>query len=278
MKFFRIAVCAFFVVSTVIFGFILFDRYTSDTTVPKIVCVTSEIELPVNATDAEMLAGVTATDAKDGDLTPKVMVEGISQFIEYGVANITYAVCDSDNHVSKITRRVRFTDYKSPRIYAVRDLTFVVNTAVNFDGMITASDVIDGNISNRIKLIASNVDVSKVGSYRITASVSNSMGDVSTMEFEVLVKEKPESNAQIELSTYTVYVKPGTKDFDPMSYVKNVTDINGTDADLSAVTFKSGVNVSKEGVYTVTYYFTDLNGDTASVRLNVVVADESGVR
>ena len=94
----------------------------------------------------------------------------------------------------------------------------------------------------------------------------------------VILKEKPESNAQIELSTYTVYVKPGTKDFDPMSYVKNVTDINGTDADLSAVTFKSGVNVSKEGVYTVTYYFTDLNGDTASVRLNVVVADESGVR
>lgn len=58
-----------------------------------------------------LLAGVTATDAEDGDVTASLLVEGISGRNDDGTVQVTYAAFDSNHHVTKATRAVRYTDY-----------------------------------------------------------------------------------------------------------------------------------------------------------------------
>lgn len=47
----------------------------------------SEISVSIHADEVELLSGVTAYDAKDGDVTDSLAVEHISNFIEKGGGN-----------------------------------------------------------------------------------------------------------------------------------------------------------------------------------------------
>ena len=82
---------------------------------PEIAFAADVLEVPTGADDAALLAGVTATDAEDGDVTASLLVEGVSGRNADGTVQVTYAAFDSDRHVTKATRAVRYTDYKPPR-------------------------------------------------------------------------------------------------------------------------------------------------------------------
>ena len=69
--------------------------------------------------EERLLEGVTAYDGKDGDLTSKVFVESISNFVEPGVSNVTYVVYDADRHAAKASRKVVYLDYTPPRFVPV---------------------------------------------------------------------------------------------------------------------------------------------------------------
>ena len=82
---------------------------------PEITFDADVLEVPTGADDAALLAGVTATDAEDGDVTASLLVEGVSGRNDDGTVRVTYAAFDSDRHVTKATRAVRYTDYTPPR-------------------------------------------------------------------------------------------------------------------------------------------------------------------
>ena len=48
----------------------------------------------------------------------EVIVESVSRFTDKGVCKVTYAVCDSDNHIAKATRKIIYTDYVSPTFFS----------------------------------------------------------------------------------------------------------------------------------------------------------------
>ena len=76
------------------------------------------LEVTTDATEAELLQGVTATDAEDGDVTDSVLVETSTHFVSDTTIEVTYAAFDSQGHVSKAKRSVRYVDYTPPnRIY-----------------------------------------------------------------------------------------------------------------------------------------------------------------
>lgn len=74
----------------------------------------SEISVSIHADEAELLAGVTAYDAKDGDVTDSLAVEHISNFIEKGRRKISIVAFDSDNNVTHAEREMVYNDYTSP--------------------------------------------------------------------------------------------------------------------------------------------------------------------
>ena len=82
IKTLRIAVCVLFCLTAVLFALtFLRARRLSRDTYPMISFDTDRITVGLEPTDAELLSGVTARDAEDGDLTGEVLVESISHFI-----------------------------------------------------------------------------------------------------------------------------------------------------------------------------------------------------
>ena len=65
---------------------------------------------------------------------------------------VTYAAFDSDRHVTKATRTVRYTDYHSPRFTLSQPLICRTNGSRALSLFVGAADSIDGDLSDRVKI------------------------------------------------------------------------------------------------------------------------------
>ncbi|QPR53952.1 immunoglobulin-like domain-containing protein [Aeromonas allosaccharophila] len=134
------------------------------------------------------MAGVTANDKEDGDLTGQIQVEGSVDSQRIGLYPLTYKVSDRDNNVTEQVRSVEVYSMK-PVFSGVTDTTLELGTA--FDPMtgVSAHDEEDGDLTAQIK-VSGSVDSNKVGRYTLTYQVSDSAGQLVTQQRNVTVKEQ----------------------------------------------------------------------------------------
>lgn len=202
------------------FAFVLSD----DTTAPVLSVDSEVLEVSVNAAEEELLQGVSAVDDVDGDVTASVLVEGIGKINENHEATITYAAFDSSDNVAKISRTVKFTDYKSP-VFGVKN-TLVIKNNSNTDvlSFLTAEDMLDGDISRRIKgtLISDTSSLSYAGVHEVEFRVTNSLDDTQRIVLPVEVVANNAYNATVDLGEeYLIYIKRGEA-FHPEKYLENL--------------------------------------------------------
>ncbi len=266
MKRLRITIAVLLLLSAAAFGIsrgvVLLNK---DDTVPEISCEAGV--LSINASDGEqaLLQGVTAYDGKDGDLSDKIVVESIVGTGTLGQVNVTYAVSDSDHHVSSCVRTVEYTDYVSPRFSLSKPLIYTVGEGLRVRDRLSASDIIDGSLTERIKVNASSSSTYYAGSFPITFEVTNSLGDTTTLTLDFIVRESVYGAPEINLTQYLVYLAKGEK-LSTKSYVSSV--VNGENRNVKATLPAGGL---KEGVNTVTYSCTNGDGLTGTTVLYVVV-------
>lgn len=281
MRIIRKLTVVVFVIVAAIFSYNLFNNYRNqDQTVPEfsIADEDSVLQVSVNATEEELKTGVTAYDKKDGDLTNQITIESISKFISGHVCKITYTVSDADNHVSRTSRKIEFTDYISPRFTLSRQLCLYVGEDVDVTKIIGAKDVYenkenDGDISGKVKLLSSSVSTETAGEYTITAQVTNSLGDTSKLQAMVIVRQKDNLEPVIELENNIVYVKKDD-DFNAFDYIKSVHTASGDSMDKEKVKVdKISVDTKEPGCYSVTYSVTDESDKEGYAFLTVVVTD-----
>lgn len=245
----------------------------ADSVRPEIVCDTPEIEVGVNVTGEQLLEGVTAWDDKDGDLTDKILIASYSKFIDKGVRNIKLVVFDSHYNVAQMTRTVRYTDYISPRFYLKKPLQFRTNSTINLYDCIGAVDCLDGDISDKIKVVYNDAGTSNSnpGEYEVRFQVSNSAGDVSYLMANAEIYEGSYYKPEILLSQYLLYVKQGAE-FKPEQYIEKVESALETEELTAAdVQIHSTVNTSVSGNYEVRYSIVSENGYEGTSRLIVIV-------
>ena len=206
----RIFVIIFFVFSVAVWGgYRLYERTNRDTTIPVITMDSGSITVPVEGYEEAIMEGVSAKDEKDGDLTDKVFIESRSTFIGKGKFNVTYAVADSNNHVAKATREVILSDYHSPRFELSAPLKFQTTAEkredINLAESLSAHDVLDGDISNKIRISGDyRLSSNTTGDYPMEFIVMNSMGDVVHLPVTVTIYSASEENSlpKIVLSSY----------------------------------------------------------------------------
>ncbi len=270
MRLLRIAVAAITVVTVVLFGIVYAkEKITTDKTYPVIKVEDGVLEVKTSAKEKDLLQGVTATDGKDGDITDRVLVASISKFSEIGYCKVTYAVSDSDNHVTTAKRQIHYTDYKAPRFKMNRPLLFSVQEDVNVVGIVGARDSLDGDISNNVIIYSPDYEVGVEGKYTIQANVMNSKGDTAQVSLPLVVERTSLSPAEIELKEYLIYCERG-KMPDFKSYIKQTYDSFGVLAKFD-VTIQTDFNAKKKGTYAVDYHGTDADGHAAHTRLLVIV-------
>lgn len=265
---------ALFVVTLVAFiVFSVIEKVTTDTTLPEITVDSEVLEISVKDKKSDLLKGVTATDGKDGDITDKVCVEYVSKFIEPGVCTVTYAVTDSDKHVAKKTRTLRYTDYTTPEFYMKRALVYGVGEALDLRSAVGARDCIDGDISDKVTILATDYVENTAGVFTASLSVTNSMGDSIYLDVTVHVEGNETMAPEIQLKKTLIYIKKGeTPVFE--DYLGDVT-INGVLMKPSDIQLLISTNFDpeQEGTYNVHYYITTQDGYEGHSILTVVVEE-----
>ena len=152
MRRIRMLCILLFLITGAAFGHMKFKQYLSeDSRAPQITMDKTRIEVPCSADNAALLAGITAMDSKDGDVTANLVLESMSHFIKKGKRTMTVAAFDSDGNVSKAKRDVVYTDYQSPVFSLDSPLVFPINSS-KIDIPMKASDMIDGAITGKIKM------------------------------------------------------------------------------------------------------------------------------
>lgn len=289
MRKIRTAICVIFVVTCVLFSFYMIKtRQLEDHTPPVITCAEDVLYVSVDAEEKELLAGVTAEDDKDGDITSSIRVSAMSHFIAEGRRTITYIVFDEANQAGSAERTVVYTDYVSPRIYLAKPLRYTTNNFydANIAENMAAEDCLDGDITNQIRITRSSSYYYEAGDYDVTAQVTNSAGDVCVLTLKATVvdggdtreleKYYPmlseyivytEIGSELNLAQYLVGVKRGSREY---TFAEDMEFLSFTKKDID---IEANVDYSKAGVYPVEYSCTTSEGVQAVTRLYVVVEE-----
>ena len=293
----RLSLLIFLLAAAVFGSYYITVIAAADKQGPVINIESDKIEVSVKDDKESLLRGVTAVDAKDGDVTSSIMIESLSNFIGENERTVTYVAVDKNNNVTSAKRRMTYTDYTPPEFRLSAPLRFPTATA-NLLTNLSAKDCLDGDITSSIKITsAGGFRAGIAGDYDMTFQASNSAGDVAELTAKVTVYNTYDYRAtEIVLTKYLVYLDRGAA-FDSESYLKNIT-INGVEYDLEEgmgtygdptipieeqtigidrISVTNDVDTSVPGTYDVLYSFTmtTISGDQiyGEVHMPVIVRD-----
>ncbi|MBC1462019.1 DUF5011 domain-containing protein [Listeria welshimeri] len=154
------------------------------------VIVASDQEIMVGDT-FQPLAGVTASDKQDGDLTSKIQVQSNDvDTTKAGTYHVTYTVEDLNG--AKTEKTVTITVKEENQAPEIRMDTNTIHLHVGDqpDWMVgvTAMDKEDGNLTNKVTVDVSKVNLTTPGNYTVTYQVTDSKGATTTKEVTVIVE------------------------------------------------------------------------------------------
>ena len=237
-----------------------------DTTVPKITLsgsstVTHEAKVPY------VDGGVSASDSLDGNLTGKVKSVSTVNTDAVGSYSVTHSVSDANGNAAvEALRTVNVVDTTVPKITLSGSSTVTHEAKVPYvDGGVSARDTLDGDLTDSVTS-ESTVNTDTVGSYSVTYNVSDANGNAAV---EVLrtVKVVDTTVPQITLSGSSTVTHEAGMSFTDWGAIA----VDSLDGDLSGnVDVVSTVDVSKPGVYTVSYGLSDAVGNKAKGVLRTV--------
>lgn len=253
----------------VFFVYRTMERLRNDYKSPEITISSEMLEVSVQDSRDALLQGVTAKDNVDGDVTASLIVESVRLADTDGTVKVSYAAFDKAGNVAKAERQVHYIDYQSPRFSLSEPLTFAQGSNFDVLDVITAQDMLDGDITHRIRANAmSDTSLNTLGTHDIQIRVTNSLGDTVQLVIPVEVYASGAYDAQLELTDYLIYLNVGDR-FDADDYLLSfnmgreaVSIRNGMPSGYSLRTV-GAVDTNNPGVYTVTYKVTCHVGNTA---------------
>lgn len=176
---------------------------------PKINLEGNDVNLCPNQKYIE--TGYKAYDNVDGDITNKVEVKTLYN-------KIYYSAIDSSGNKKTIFRKVNYIDNESPSITLNGSETLYVfkNKKYNEYG-VNISDNCDNDLNMNLK-IDSNVNTSKVGKYKVTYTVNDNSGNISSISRNVIVYD---DISDVKKNGQIIYL---TFDDGPASYTIDILD------------------------------------------------------
>ena len=252
--------------------------------------------LTVNDT-FDPMQGVSAHDEEEGDLTEKVEViennvptDENKKTTKEGSYTVTYKVSDSQGASSIKTITVVVNPVMEelnhiPYITA-EDQVLTIGDPLNLFYHVSAMDDEDGDLTGSVKLVKSTVPVDengntiKAGAYTVIYSVSDSQGASSTKTVSVVVNPKMESINQIPI----IHAKDKTVSVgDVFEVMQDVTAEDVEDGDVTGnlrvlennVPMDDNGNITKAGLFTITYQVTDSKGASSTKTITVTVNENT---
>ncbi len=171
-----------------------------------------------------------------------------------------------------------------PTLNGTKDITINLGDDIDYLKGVSASDIEDGNLTNKIIIDDSKVNYNKTGSYLVTYIVIDSDGNKVEKTITLTIKRNM-INPVIPITpgTGAIPTLSGTKDItinlgDDVDYLKgvNASDIEDGNLTSKIIIDDSRVNYDKTGSYLVTYIVIDSDGNkvkktiTLTIKRNII--------
>lgn len=245
----------------------------------------SKVKFPIpGATGIKSVYTVTYTDGVDGkvfkdQVHPKLVVGTITPEFDGTPTRADYTFTGWSPAVEeRVTRSITYNatwvmNNAAPVINA-EDKTLTVGDTFDPKADVTAEDVEDGDLTDKIEVLKNEVDTTKAGKYEVTYKVTDRKGASRTKTIIVTVNPMIEPlNEAPTIDVTDKEITVGDK-FDPKEGVtaKDKEDGNLTD---KIEILKNTVDPSKPGVYEVTYKVTDRKGASCTKTIKVTVKEKA---
>ena len=226
---------------------------------PEILIADQLLEISALDSREALLQGMTARDDTDGDVTDSLVVESVRLLRQDGTVTVTYAAFDSARNVSKKTREVLYSDYESPRFALKQPLMF---SQKNYDllSLITARDMLDGDITGRIRATAlDEISSDFQGTYKVRFQVTNSLGDTVDLVLPVDVYTPGVNEVAMTLTEYLIYLESGdrfnARDYlDELTVGRDIIPLGKNLPDTMKLTVSGKVETGVPGIYVINYH------------------------
>lgn len=147
--------------------------------------------------ELDLMKGVTAEDKEDGDLTDKITIEGTLNNKVAGTYKIVYNVEDKDGNKSAVVREITVKELEEGEVVGKEpvfegleeDLLIALNGEPDYLEGVKATDEEDGDLTDKIDVDASQVDLSKEGEYELIYRVADSDGNLTTAIRKAIVTQ-----------------------------------------------------------------------------------------
>jgi predicted MPP superfamily phosphohydrolase len=172
----------------------LWDFSTQASEVPNPDVTKPVLSVPTDSTILvgaafDPMAGVTATDDRDGDLTAAITVSGSVDPATPGRYTLRYSVADTAGNSTAATRIVDVVlgaDITAPMLSAPSSTIITVDQPFDALSGVTAMDDRDGDLSAAVQ-VSGEVDTSTAGTYLLTYRVVDAAGNTTSASRTVVV-------------------------------------------------------------------------------------------
>lgn len=150
--------------------------------------ITAKDKVITKGYDFDPKQDVEATDEEDGKLDVEVIDNKVNKD-ELGTYQVTYQATDSYNQTVVKTINVTVVANQLPTIN-VSDKTIYLNEEFDEKENVEVLDPEDGDITDKLIVKETTVDITKVGEYKVIYEVTDSYKDTVTKEIKVTVTDK----------------------------------------------------------------------------------------
>ncbi|MDF2698761.1 MAG: bca [Haloplasmataceae bacterium] len=235
---------------------------------PELV-LNQEIKIKMGDVQIDWLNGIDILDNYENIPLSKIFCDTSRVNLEVpGTYKIFYFVSDSSGNYYTLDKDVIVYDDDFPAFHNVLSFNIFVNTEqVDYKHNITVSDPTDGDITDQMIIYDKNVNLSKVGMYKLFYMVTDRSGNrtIETVNVNVYDNEGPVING-----TKDLLIEVHTTDFD---FLNGVSANDNIDGDLDVEVDFSSVKFNELGNYSIKYTAIDSNNNKTEVIVNVSVVD-----
>ena len=226
------------------------------------------IEISVENDLSALVEGMNVYDKEDGDLSGEIFVESISPFDMNQNRIVKYAVFDSNQHVTKTTRKIHYTDYTKPSFSLKEELISDEMPSASVYSLIGATSCVDGDISNNVVVkIQSFPDTNDT---LVKATVKDSTGTTETLDL-IYNYDRNNYTTDIALKNYLVYINVG-ENFNADANIESIKSNTEKENPKQYLEIDNQVNNKVPGVYEVIYSFNK-QSDIGLTKCVVVVEE-----
>ena len=219
------------------------------------------ITITVNHSGGYVDAGATATDNYDGNITDNIVRVNPVVISEIGKYTVTYNVTDTaGNKAYPVTRTVNVDDTPPTITLNGNSPVYIDIDQPYVDDGAGATDALDGDLTNDIKIYTGDINVKKIGTYQVTYNVTNSVGLSAITVYRTVIVQDPfyptislNGITPIKIEKNSTYNDAGATAVDKI-YGDITSDIE---------TNLSNLDTNVVGQFIVTYNVTNEQGNKA---------------